>query len=374
MRTRRAFDYKPPTFEEAKKLSEKRGGLFDAIVKRDGPRFLKPKNGDNFIRIMPPTWENAKHYALEVKIHRNIGVDNASYLCLRENEFSPEKDCPICEERNELARRKVAQKDIDDLRANTNMLVYLIDRHNESQGPQLWGMSHRSDAEILSQSLEKRQAVYLPIAHPIDGYDVEFTREGEGLMTRYRGFKVSRASSPITDDADKMDEWLHYIEDNTIPELCQFFYYDHIKLVLTGRANRTTKKKLPRECDAERGPSCTARCAAPHPEPVPNGSMKRSRHSTAALVSLTRRHHVACHSTKSVLHRVTQSVLHRVTQNHQQNDAARHSIPQTINARDSAICAHVWRSVIADARSSDRGGSVRHSQTKWRTLLRSAAL
>lgn len=248
-RTRRAFDYKPPTFQEAERLSQRRGGMFDAIVKRDGPKFFKPKNGDNFIRILPNTWEGSKHYALEVKIHRNVGVDNGSYLCLRENEYSPEKDCPICDERDDLARRlmkkdsKVTQKDVDDCRANTNLLIYLIDRNNEAQGPQLWGMSHRSDAEILSQSLEKRQQVYLPVAHPIDGYDIEFTREGEGINTRYRGFKVARASSPVTDDADKLDEWLNYIEDNPIPDILQFFTSERIKQVFYGKIDKPEEEE-----------------------------------------------------------------------------------------------------------------------------------
>jgi hypothetical protein len=244
-RTRRAFDYKPPTYEEANRLSQRRGSMFDGIVKQNGPKFFKPKGGDNFIRIMPPTWENARHYALDVKIHRNVGADKQSYLCLTENEGSTEKVCPICQERQDMARERMArerapQTEIDALRANTSLFIYLIDRSTESQGPQIWGISNRSDAEILSQSLEKRQQVYLPIAHPIDGFDVEFTREGEGLNTRYRGFKVARTSSPITDDPDRFEQWLNYIEDNPIPDILQFYPAERIKLVLHGKLDKDT--------------------------------------------------------------------------------------------------------------------------------------
>jgi hypothetical protein len=180
-----------------------------------------------------------------VKIHRDIGVDKQSYLCLTENEYSTHKDCPVCTERAEMARRRVDQKEVDALRPNTSLFIYLIDRSNESQGPQLWGMSNRSDAEIISQSLEKRQQLYLPVAHPIDGYDVEFTREGEGLLTRYRGFKVARTSSPLTDDTTRFEEWLNYIEDNPIPDILQFFPAERIKLVFHGKVDSSEEETPP---------------------------------------------------------------------------------------------------------------------------------
>jgi hypothetical protein len=250
-RTRRAFDYKPPTYEEAQALSQRRGGMFDGLIKQGGPKFFKPKAGDNFVRILPPTWEDARHYALEVKIHRNIGVDNQSYLCLMENESSQEKNCPICQERQELARNRAKQEEMDALRANPTLLVYLIDRSDEKSGPMLWGMSNRSNTEILSQSLEKRQQIYLPVAHPIDGFDIEFTREGEGLLTRYRGFKVARQSSPITDDPERFEEWLNYIEDHPIPDQLQFFPAERIKLVFYGKAD-TTEETPPTRLREER--------------------------------------------------------------------------------------------------------------------------
>jgi hypothetical protein len=164
-RTRRAFDYQPPTFEEASKLTERRGSRFDNIIKQDGPRFFKAKGGDNFIRILPPTWEKARHYAYTISVHRNIGPDRTTYLCLKENETAPEKDCPICQERYDLGRRgNVGQKDVDLLRATTSQLIYLIDRSNEDQGPVIWTISNKSDLEILAQSLEKRQQRYLPMS------------------------------------------------------------------------------------------------------------------------------------------------------------------------------------------------------------------
>lgn len=242
-RTRRAFDYQPPTFEEASKLTERRGGRYDNIIKQDGPRFFKAKAGDNFIRILPPTWDKARHYALPIKTHREIGPDNATYLCLKENETSPDKNCPICEERNNLSRQRAPQKELDALRPQTSLLIYLVDRSNEDQGPVIWTISNKSDLEILAQSLEKRQQRYLPIAHPIDGYDVEFIRDGEGFGTRYRGFKVARTTSPLHDNPDKLEEWLNFIEDHPIPDILSFYSAERIESVFHGKSAPTQEEE-----------------------------------------------------------------------------------------------------------------------------------
>jgi hypothetical protein len=267
-RTRRAFDYQPPSFEEASKLTERRGSRFDNIIKQDGPRFFKARGGDNFIRILPPTWDNAKHYALAIKIHRSIGPDNATYLCLKENETSPEKDCPICEERY---RSGIPQKDNDTLRAQTSQLIYLIDRANEDQGPMIWTISNKSDLEILAQSLEKRQSRYLPIAHPIDGYDVEFVRDGEGINTRYRGFKVARTSSPVHDNADRLEEWLNYIEDNPITDLLNYYSAEHIKSVFHGKSAPAPEEERSRVREEPAPRAREAQPEAPREAPQSNG-------------------------------------------------------------------------------------------------------
>lgn len=265
-RTRRAFDYQPPSYEEVTKLTERRNSRYDNYIKENGPRFFKPKAGDNFIRILPPTWENHKHYAYPIKIHRGIGPDNQTYLCLRENELSPDKNCPVCEE-----RFKSPQKEADMLRAQTTSLVYLIDRANEDQGPVIWAMSNKSDMEIIAQSLEKRQQRYLPIVHPIDGYDVEFVRDGEGINTRYRGFKISRTSSPVHDDADKLEEWLNYIDDNPLTEILQFYPAERIRSMFHGKAVMEQEETVPiREEMVRETVRESVRVTRP-PEAEPNG-------------------------------------------------------------------------------------------------------
>ena len=54
---------------------------FDKIV-RDGTKSWSPGDGANTIRILPPTWNDAQHFGVDVQVHYGIGPDRQSYLCL----------------------------------------------------------------------------------------------------------------------------------------------------------------------------------------------------------------------------------------------------------------------------------------------------
>lgn len=247
-----AFDYKPPSYDEATRFtSEKRTSTFDSIVKSNGARFFKPRQGENTIRILPPSWEGARHYSYEVWVHNEVGPDKQQYLCLAQNDRSPEKNCPLCDERH---NPRLSQKDIDTLRPRPRNYIYLIDRSNENEGVLIWSISNQSDKEILSQSLIRRTQEYLPIVHPLDGYDIEFTRDGQGINTRYRGFKVMREPSPLCEDRDRLEEWIKLIDDNPIPDILQFFSASHIRNVWHGKAGMDEEESEVRYRTRDRAP------------------------------------------------------------------------------------------------------------------------
>lgn len=232
-RRRSAMDYQAPSYEEATETSERRTSQYDSIIIPTGPKFFKARTGSNSIRILPPTWEGSRHYSYEVRVHNDVGAQKQQYICLDQNEASPERGCPLCEERNQ---QNIPYEDREKLRAKPRNFIYLIDRNNSSAGPLLWSISTQSDKEILIQSLVKRTQQYLPIAHPLKGYDVDFHRDGEGLATRYRGFMVSREPSPLSTNQAEMHRWIDYIDTHPIPEMLQFFPAKHIKEVYYGYA------------------------------------------------------------------------------------------------------------------------------------------
>lgn len=224
---KRKFKYKERSSESVEKRAKGNGDR-DYFLKDQFDTFT-PHDGDNVIRILPPTWEDAEHFGFDTHVHYSIGADKGTFLSLQKMKREP---CPIYEEMLQ------AQADGDEdyaksLRSNHRVLVWLIDREKEEDGPKLWAMPFGLDKDIALRCKDKRTGEILNIDHPEEGYDVEFTKTGSGIKTKYEGLQISRRSCPLSDDDDKFDEWLEFIEENPLPSVLNYHDYDYIKKVFS---------------------------------------------------------------------------------------------------------------------------------------------
>jgi hypothetical protein len=227
---RSSFKYTERSVDDVKKRAEQSGGRFDSPYKA-GIDTWRPKAGENLIRILPGTWEGHDHYGLDVFMHRFIGSDNSNYLCLNKMKGKP---CPACEEA--AAANKAGEADeAKALQPQKRVLVWIIDRDDDSQTPQVWDMSWSQDRDIAALCHDKRKGKVLLIDHPTDGYDLVVKRTGQGLKTKYQ-YVIDREPSEIDDDQDKMDEILDFISENPLTEVLRYDTAEHIEKALSGTA------------------------------------------------------------------------------------------------------------------------------------------
>ncbi len=246
-RTKRDYSYEP-SYEETVDRAERKGSLFDTLFK--DVKVYAPKQGANLLRILPPSWKGARHFGLRVKVHYDIGPEDRRYLCLRD-EHSPHKRCPVCEALYDLGPN-ATQDEKRALRAGDGVAYYVIDRDAENEGVKVWLTSPTNDSEIAAQMVNRRNKSVLPIAHPDDGYDVEFTRTGTGKMkTRYRGFQIMRESSPLSDSDKRADEWLDYVFDHPLPEVLNFYSPERIEEVFYGRQKDDAPRGRARDAEPD---------------------------------------------------------------------------------------------------------------------------
>lgn len=210
---------------------------FDRIVSEKVKQW-KPNDGDNRIRIIPPTWAKAEHHGLDLKVHYGVGADRQSYLCLRGMKG---EDDPIYEayeraraELNEDEENKELKEHVRNLKAKPRVGIYLVDRDHEKEGVQFWAMPAGLDTDIVQVMQDKRTGEVLPIDDPKKGYDVEFVKKGKGINTEYLGVAIARRSSPLHDDPDKADKWMDFAVANPIPSVLQYFPYEHIAKAFGG--------------------------------------------------------------------------------------------------------------------------------------------
>jgi hypothetical protein len=267
------------TVEETTRRAKRSGAGYDSITDADIPLF-KPREGENTIRIMPPTWEDDKwgdYWDIEVWVHYDVGAQGGSYLCL---DKMKQERCPVCE-----AARDAADKDeARQFKPNVRALCWLIDRNDEKAGPMVWSMPNKMYKEINARSKDKKTGAVILIDQAekdsLDGYDVTFTREGTKLNTDYSGVEIDRDPTPLHDDEKIEDRWMKYIEGHPLPDILQFYDVDYIEKVLMGRAE-PKHEEAEDETEQETPPSRRRRPAAEEPEEeaeeAPPSSRRRPR-------------------------------------------------------------------------------------------------
>lgn len=242
------------------------GGGFDSPFRPDVKSF-KPTEGNNRIRIMPRTWdenEGPRLWSFPVAMHYNVGADNGRYLC--PVAMGWERSCPICAERARLSNEG-DDESAKQLKPRIAQATWVIDRSEEEAGPKLWLMPPSTLAGvILSLSVDEDTRERLIIEDPEEGFDVSFRRKGTALNTKYDVVKLHQRPCPLSDDDELFDEWLDYIEENTIPSICVKHTSDHIAMVLNGGVDPDDDDDDEEE-DAE--PVRTRRRPKAKPEPEP---------------------------------------------------------------------------------------------------------
>jgi len=256
----RGFHYRERTREDLKERANMRGGNFDDYIK---PKYKKYKvrDGKNLIRILPPTWENARHYGLDIWLNYSIGPDNNTYLSL--SKMGKGRD-PIAEAQRE-ASREGDEKLAKDLSPKQRILMWVIDRQAEDEGPQLWAAPFSVDKDFATLSFDPDTNEVIFIDDPDKGCDVRFFKEGTGLTTKYPAAQMKILKpKPLHEDEKLMDEWLAFVQDNPVPECLNYYDADYIAEVFSGQP-----KAKPQEQDKEDEEPARPRLRAVETAPPP---------------------------------------------------------------------------------------------------------
>ena len=212
-----AFKYQARDPKAWEKRADQQGSDFKGVIIDDVETYT-PKKGDNFVRILPPTFENPEHYGMDVWVHYGIGPDRASALCL--HKMKNEK-CPICDARM-AAERRGDEDMASELKASRRVLVWILDRNDQAKGPMAWTMPWTLDRDICKISRDKRTGQIYTIDDPNEGYDLSFEREGEKMQVKYTGIQLSRRPSSVDEDT------LDYISELPLTEILVWRNFDEL--------------------------------------------------------------------------------------------------------------------------------------------------
>jgi hypothetical protein len=220
-----AFKYKPRSLEKIQERATQSGNDFEGFILNQFSMYT-PKKGDNWVRVLPPTWDDAEHYGMDVHVHYGIGPNKATVLC---NAKMFNEPCCICEARAR-AERVNDEELAKELKINKRVIAWVIDRKEPSKGPLIWSMPWTVDRDICKISTDRMDGTTYVIDNPYEGYDFTFDKDGEGIGTKYGGFQLARRATSV--DA----AWLEFIATHPLPETLLLRTYEEVQALYEGSA------------------------------------------------------------------------------------------------------------------------------------------
>jgi hypothetical protein len=255
---KRKFKYQQRSKEDLRKRQIRGSGLWDSTF-LDQFQVWKPQEGKHRLRVLPATWPGASHYGFDVWTHFQIGPDKQAYLCTQRMKGDT---CCICEERRKASG--IDEKYAKALTPARRVLMWVIVRGKEDEGPQLYSMPKTMDEDITTLS-EDESGECLWIDKADKGYDIIFSRTGTTKEnTKYSGVKVARKSTPLSDDEEEMDAWLDFITENPLPDVLRYYDQDYIERVFSGGSAESADE----DEDEEETPTRTERKSGRRKRPV----------------------------------------------------------------------------------------------------------
>lgn len=217
-------------------------GSFQGVI-NDDYLIYRPIAGENYVRILPPTWENADHFGIDIHVHYNVGPEKATVICparMKDTQFNPWLDsnertpdaaakCPVCEEANRLVRQGHGDaQSTKDLRPRPQTVVWVVDLKAKGKGPQIWAMSPTVEKSIAALARRKNGKLRL-LDHPEDGFNISFDRAGtDKLNTQYTNFQCDDEPSSIE------ESWLETVINSPLNDCLVWRDYAEINALFEG--------------------------------------------------------------------------------------------------------------------------------------------
>lgn len=245
---KRKFAYNAPDQKQLKTASTRGGGSYDKAYREDFTLF-KAADGKNRIRILPSADENQMYWGHEVFVHNGVGADNSQYPCYAKNDNEP---CAVCDAIAEAKREGDSESAfVKESGARKRVLLWVIDRSKEAEGPLLYPAPQSLTKGILLAAEDEDSGELINLDHPEQGNDVVFRKTGTGLGTEYAGAKLMNRASALSKDDDLAEEWLEFVTENPLREAFNKFTYKHIAAALAGGAKRKQDEEEPEDDEDE---------------------------------------------------------------------------------------------------------------------------
>ena len=268
-------------------------------------KFFKPKEGKNYINIIPYEVKTTNHplvrqkemeigdldYLMDIWLHKGLGPSQTDVICPKKNYGKP---CPACEAASKAYND--GDKELGgDLKASRRVLYNVVDTTDPESGVQVFDVSHFLFEKELIEAA--RDEAKLEFADPDEGDTITFraveTTKGKMKFLEFKGFAFTTRKVQVEDaDLDDAISFDEILRTTTAEEITKIMYGadddddappPSSKGDRPSRGSRrTAQEETPEEPEdepapeAEEKPARASRRAAAAPEPEPEAEASRA--------------------------------------------------------------------------------------------------
>lgn len=146
----------------------------------------------------PNVAKGSAAYVLDLWVHKNIGSNEDSYVCLSRN-FN--QQCPLCEKTKQLYDdgRNDDGYNVKAKRRNVYNVIVRDDGKEEKKGVQQLEISHHFMEKHIAKISRTKKHGKIMVAHPELGRSITFERTGTGpTNTSFEGHRLEERDEEIT--------------------------------------------------------------------------------------------------------------------------------------------------------------------------------
>lgn len=226
---------------ESKGSSSGKAGVMD-WKKVDGEvQFFSPAEGRNRINIIPYTIKSKNHplvkkgefevgdkdYVMDIFVHRGVGPNEASVLCLKNTYGKP---CPICEQ-SALLRKQGKEDEAGALKPSRRVFYNVQDLKNPDVLKVFEASHYLFEKELIDEARDDEEGGFVDFADEESGKEIKFrcskTSKGGFEFNEFKSFSFEDRDENIPDEL--LESAISFDEIMNVPT------YEEAEKILYGR-------------------------------------------------------------------------------------------------------------------------------------------
>jgi len=202
---------------KSEKLAKMRQALSETDTGSGSAGFLGAlSEGVTIVRILPEVGDMPRFFQ-EVGRHQMPGKDGKRVYCPKFTSRG-KLNCPVCEIVDQLyqAGDTASKAFAGQIRAKKEYWMNVIARADEKTGVKIYTPGVMVFRQLMSLIQDPD---YGDITDVEDGYDIKIERKGKTKNDTDYQVRAAKNSSPLSDDPDKVEEWLNAAKDVSFVEV-----------------------------------------------------------------------------------------------------------------------------------------------------------